>query len=111
MSYPSYELTFSEVMHDGFENSKAHGFAGTSTETHIAMMHSELSEAFEEHRAGNDTFYIKDGKPEGLLTELADAVIRVCVYCQEHGLDLPGAIRTKMAYNRTRPFKHGGKKY
>ena len=111
MSYPTYDLTIKQIMKRSFENASSKGFVGTPTETHIALMHSELSEAFEEHRAGNDIYYVKDGKPEGLGVELADVVIRVCVYCQEHGIDLPKYIEEKMEYNKTRPFKHGGKKY
>lgn len=48
-------------------------------------------------------------KPEGRLFELADAVIRIADYCGKHGYDLQTAIKTKMAYNETRPYRHGGK--
>ncbi len=31
--------------------------------------------------------------------ELADAIIRICDYCGEHGYDLEGAVREKLEYN------------
>lgn len=49
------------------------------------------------------------GKPEGMLSELADAVIRIMHICDAMGLDLDTAIRVKMAYNEQRPYKHGRK--
>lgn len=49
------------------------------------------------------------GKPEGLVVELADAVIRIADLCGAFGLDLAAAIEIKHAYNETRPHRHGGK--
>lgn len=48
-------------------------------------------------------------KPEGVAVELADAVIRIADLCGHMGIDLEAAIDLKMAYNETRPFKHGKK--
>lgn len=43
----------------------------------IALIHSELSEAWREAEVGRfDTWHRSDGKPEGVAIELADAVIR-----------------------------------
>ncbi len=76
----------------------------------IALIHSELSEALEEYRAGRGNHYIHEsGKPEGIAVELADAVIRIADAAGELGLDLPAAILAKLKYNRTRPYRHGGK--
>ncbi len=74
-------------------------------------MHSELSEAFEEHRAGHavDEIYEKDGKPEGIPVELADTVIRIADFCGLHGIDLQQAIDIKLEYNKTRTYRHGNK--
>lgn len=85
----------------------------------IALIHSEASEALEEYRNGNEPNYSYynvnvagdnyDPKPEGIPSELADIVIRVADACGRYGIDLEKAIEEKMAYNATRPHKHGGK--
>lgn len=49
-------------------------------------------------------------KPEGIATELADAIIRILDYCGRNEIDIDRIVRTKMAYNKTRPHMHGGKK-
>ena len=77
----------------------------------ICLMHSELSEALEEHRSGHlpNEIYESNTKPEGIPIELADCVIRIMDFCSRYGIDLEAAIVQKMAFNATRPYKHGGK--
>jgi len=79
----------------------------------LANMHAELSEAWEEYRKfglNNDGFYyVVDGKPEGIATEFADLFIRVADTCKTYNIPLESALMKKMEYNKTRPYRHGGK--
>lgn len=72
----------------------------------IALMHSELSEALEADRKGV-TSDDKIPAYRGLEAELADAVIRILDFAGRHQLRLGEAVIEKLAYNTTRPFKHG----
>lgn len=78
----------------------------------VALVHSELSEALEEYRDGHGTQeirYDEKGKPEGIPIELADAIIRILDYCGYAEIDIDEAIKIKARYNKTRPYRHGGK--
>jgi NTP pyrophosphatase (non-canonical NTP hydrolase) len=41
--------------------------------------------------------------------ELADIIIRTLDTAQAFGVDIDRAVTAKMAYNATRPHRHGGK--
>lgn len=82
----------------------------------MALLHSEVSEALEAYRVWGleDATFLKlpegvDGKPEGIGSEFADVFIRLLGDCRRWNVDLSFEYERKMAYNRTRPYRHGGK--
>jgi NTP pyrophosphatase (non-canonical NTP hydrolase) len=73
-----------------------------------ALIHSEVTEAFEEWRHARPSYYAEGGKPEGWATEMVDALIRILDVLDKHGLDVDALLTVKHAYNKTRSYRHGG---
>jgi len=104
---------------EGGEAGQPEGVDYDRVGTLIALIHSEASEALEELRVDapdKRTFQLyfapdKDGtpKPEGVAAELVDVLIRCFDMAGALGLDLDAAYNAKVAYNRTRPIRHGNK--
>lgn len=115
-----------------------HGFWDNKTILDIpeklCLIHSEISEALEEYRAGHspDEVYYPSAtsgyvdpdtgqycdwklgeepswKPEGFGVELADAVIRILDLCAFLEIDLAKLVAEKHNYNLNREFLHGKK--
>lgn len=106
-------FTLGQLMIEAVETDAQNGWTETEKTIgdDIALMHSELSEALEEHRKGMlpGVLYFKGEKPEGIPSELADVLIRIAGFAHRHGLDLEDAVIQKANYNRTRSYRHGGK--
>jgi NTP pyrophosphatase (non-canonical NTP hydrolase) len=101
----------------------------------IALLHSEVSEALEAFRkwglSAHVTWVVPKGglydisetttdeefrrlgfhaKPEGVGSEFADVLIRLLDMCRRYGIDLDAEYLAKLEYNRTREYRHGGKR-
>ena len=91
----------------------------------LMLVTSELAEAAEEFRNNKPAVYYNDtkhtivegidmptgAKPEGWAVEIADAIIRCLDFTAQQGVDIWAIIELKNNYNKTRPNRHGGKKY
>lgn len=96
----------------------------------IALLHSEVSEALEEYRVhGLRSYYLDEEgqpvyiadevtgetgdyrgrKPLGVGSEFADVLVRLLDSCDRAGVDLAWEFTQKIAYNRTRGHRHGGR--
>lgn len=66
----------------------------------VALLHSEVSEAYEGYRNGDWT---------NVAEELADVLIRLLDTAKRYNIDLDTEVAKKLAKNRTRGYRHGGK--
>jgi NTP pyrophosphatase (non-canonical NTP hydrolase) len=97
-------MKINQLIKEAHETAKSKGWWDEPKETGtlLALIHSEVSEALEADRKGDQ---------ENFEEELADVCIRIFDLCGAKGIDLEKAIVEKMDKNRGRSYKHGGKKY
>lgn len=108
-------MTIRELQEQAHATAKAKGWHDKPRDfaDFIANVHGEVSEAWEDYRAGkpiNYTYTDESGKPCGIPIELADILIRIGDYATDNGIDLTEALYAKGRYNDTRPYRHGDKK-
>lgn len=121
-------MSLNDLRDEALRIATEHGFSDATPGEDMALIHSEVSEALEDIReghapsvlwyeekdsAGNVTRHGEQApgarmrKPCGVPSEMADIIIRVAHFCGKHGIDIASAVDEKMAYNNSRPFKHG----
>lgn len=106
--------TFAQFIEEIHQTAKEHGWWDEPVNEYekITLMHSELSEAVEELRAGKPALYSENSsKPEGWLVELIDCTIRIFDFIGKKGYaeEFELVLQHKMDYNKTRPYRHGNK--
>lgn len=77
----------------------------------VANTHGELSELWEAHRKGQlNQPCTKDAGLTYLEEEMADIIIRTLDACGRLGVDIERAVTLKHECNKSRAYRHGGKK-
>lgn len=107
---------------------KSAGFNENGIPLRFALIHSEISEAFESFRKDKyanviEFEHLMKENPESfkehfekhikdsMEDELADSIIRLLEFCTYAEVDIEYHIQQKMNYNETRGFRFGGKKF
>lgn len=112
-------MTINELFDRCYDNAKKLGWTEkeVTIPEMIALIHSEVSEGLESYRNHEPLYWIdKDGKPQGLLSEFADVIIRIGHYVRtidnftRGPSDFEAILDEKLNYNLTRGHRHGEKK-
>lgn len=105
--------SLSKMQAEVYTNNVDHGWfdAERGVGDDIALLHTEVSEAYEAYRQhGTEPYTDVKGKPDDFGSELADVLIRLLDTCQRTGIDLEAEYERKMTFNRSRTYRHGGKR-
>jgi hypothetical protein len=112
---PIHQMTLPELQ--AYAYSQAHekgwyqdGDTPTIVLKELMLCVTELGEAVDPARDGS-YYEVKmvEGKPEGFSIEMADALLRILGLCGMLQIPIEQAVACKVAYNATRPYKHGRK--
>jgi NTP pyrophosphatase (non-canonical NTP hydrolase) len=114
-------MTLNELAEIVYQNSVDHGWWESERNfgESLALIHAEVSEVLEDWRRGaplNEILWKVDpdtglrAKPDGIPIEFADVIIRVLELCGAYKIDIDTAIAEKVAFNKDRPYRHGGLK-
>lgn len=123
MEKVSYCLGLNELAESIHKDNVDRGFYDEPRETGTMLMLivSELSEALEAYRKDKfvdkndlegefDKDKFKEKVKDTFEDEIADALIRILDMCGHMDIDIAKHVYQKLLYNRTRGYKHGGKK-
>ena|SRR3990167_11038129 len=102
-------MTLNELAAEIHTQARAKGFwdRERSLPERLALLHSEVSEVFEEWRDRTPPVYVQHGKPGGYAVELIDVIIVALDSLAFEGVDIDEIMRAKMAFNAGRPVRHG----
>lgn len=123
METMDYCLGLNELAENIHKDNVDRGFYDEPRETGTMLMLivSELSEALEAYRKDKfvdkndlegefDKDKFKEKVKDTFEDEIADALIRILDMCGHMNIDIAKHVYQKLLYNRTRGYKHGGKK-
>lgn len=111
--HPEGNLTIRRIATEAYHTGIARGFFKEDDSPYKQLSHtmSELGEAFESMRKGENDLYFELEEcngvkvPFGAASELADTIISVTCLAIMLDIDIEKAIKAKLEYNKVRPLK------